>query len=164
MSIYLVKFSIAPTKTDTYFSLSQQLKEVLAKQAELGVEVADIPSLYLMESEKQEDKINETDVNRKQKFLNKRDIQGRNKNRNQFAKRQHITNNESSNGPSPKTREPTLLQKLVSADIKRDNQHLLQVFRFMVMNNLLKEDDTGKHLEYPITSVKDTIAATFIRG
>ncbi|KAL9677073.1 hypothetical protein QQ045_005300 [Rhodiola kirilowii] len=132
----------------------EQLKEVLAKQAELGVEVADIPAHYLLDSENQEGQKNKGDSNNKDTSRNRRKKQGRNKSRRQSAKRQQISHNESSNGPSSTSREPSLLQKLLSADIKRDKQHLLRVFRFMVINNFLK-DAFDKPLEYPVALVKD---------
>uniref|UniRef100_A0A7N0ZRG9 FMR1-interacting protein 1 conserved domain-containing protein n=1 Tax=Kalanchoe fedtschenkoi TaxID=63787 RepID=A0A7N0ZRG9_KALFE len=135
----------------------QQLKEILAKQAELGVEVADVPAHYLLDSGSQphEGKSNEADLPTKERAQNRRNRNGRIKSKLQFAKRQRITNNESSNRPSTRCREPTLLQKLLSADIKRDRQHLLQVFRFMVMNNYFK-NALDKPLVYPVAFIKDT--------
>ncbi|KAH7548399.1 hypothetical protein JRO89_XS14G0119600 [Xanthoceras sorbifolium] len=91
----------------------EQLKEILAKQAELGVEVAEIPSHYLSDSEKQP--------------------YGREEN------------------TRPK---PTLLQKLLSTDIRRDKSRLLQAFRFMVMNTFFK-DLPEKPLKFPLVIVKE---------
>jgi cleavage and polyadenylation specificity factor subunit 4 len=51
-----------------------------------------------------------------------------------------------------KSREPTLFQKLVSSDIKRDRHRLLHTFKFMAQNNFF-EDWPDKPLEYPSVKV-----------
>jgi cleavage and polyadenylation specificity factor subunit 4 len=51
-----------------------------------------------------------------------------------------------------KSREPTLFQKLVSSDIKRDRHRLLHTFKFMAQNNFFK-DWPDKPLEYPSVKV-----------
>lgn len=131
-----------------------QLKEVLAKQAELGIEVAEIPSHYLKNSENQgfqtEGKNSFTDKRKFQnKFNKKSDRRGR------FGKRQKFSHNDISEKPALNKKKPTLLEKLLSADIKRDKSHLLQVFRFMVMNSFFK-DSPDKPLIYPSVMVKET--------
>ncbi|OVA13783.1 Nuclear fragile X mental retardation-interacting protein 1 [Macleaya cordata] len=134
----------------------QQLKEILAKQAELGVEVAELPPNYLTDSENQVcEKAEEPSMqNKKGRFQNKYGKRGRRGNSNRFAKKQKFGKEGSFTEPEMNKRKPTLLQKLLGADIKRDKSHLLQVFRFMVMNSFLKEWPE-KPLEFPLVTVKD---------
>ncbi|KAJ6349802.1 hypothetical protein OIU78_006070 [Salix suchowensis] len=140
----------------------KQLKEILAKQAELGVEVAEIPPDYLLDSEKlgvqvaeisppqvlnseklgvevaeipprhlldskkqehgRED--NRRSLTKKGKFWNKHDKGGRYNKKGRSAKQVGSANEE---------RKPTLLEKLLSADLKRDKHQLLQWPKKMVM-------------------------------
>ncbi|XP_061358420.1 uncharacterized protein LOC133302629 isoform X2 [Gastrolobium bilobum] len=105
--------------------LQRELREILAKQAELGIEVAEIPSYYLKGSENQglqsEGKNTFTDKRKFQnKFNKKSDRKGR------FAKKQKFADKDFSESPSLNKRKPTLLHKLLSADIKRDKSHLFQ--------------------------------------
>ncbi|OIT07113.1 PREDICTED: uncharacterized protein LOC109226049 [Nicotiana attenuata] len=144
----------------------QRLKEILAKQAELGCEVAEIPSSYLSDSEKQGDgREQKRPLSRKERFqkkFNKRERFNRN---DRFSKKRRFGNSDSSNtrdqngstaGQVPETaREPTLLQKLLSSDIRRDKRHLLQVFRFMTMNSFFK-DWPEKPLRFPQVVLKET--------
>jgi cleavage and polyadenylation specificity factor subunit 4 len=51
-----------------------------------------------------------------------------------------------------KSREPTLLQKLLSSDVKRDRHRLLHTFKFMVLNNFFS-DYPDKPLEFPSVKV-----------
>ncbi|GMJ14372.1 hypothetical protein HRI_005106400 [Hibiscus trionum] len=131
-----------------------QLKEILAKQAELGVEVAEIPSHYLFGSEK---KVNGREENhrlstKRGRFgLRKR---GRPDKRDHFCKKPRSATEEST---SFNKRSPTLLQKLLSADIRKDKSRLLQVFRFMVMNSFFK-DWPEKPLKFPVVVVKDGVS------
>ncbi|KAJ4699402.1 Nuclear fragile X mental retardation-interacting protein 1, conserved domain containing protein, partial [Melia azedarach] len=99
----------------------EQLKEILAKQAELGVEVAEIPSHYLSDSEKlvHGREKNARPLNKRGRFQNKHDKRGRYNRREQFAKKQKLEDNDSSKTSSFNKRKPTLLQKLLSTDIKR---------------------------------------------
>lgn len=126
----------------------QQLKEIIAKQAELGVEVAEIPKDYLLDSEKQ---ANETDQNatsaekRCKKRGGKRQKHGR---FNRSNKKQKLEDNDSSPRPAMHKKNPTLLQKLFTADIKREKSQLLQAFRFMVLNNFFV-DWPKKPVEFP---------------
>ncbi|KFK41913.1 hypothetical protein AALP_AA2G188500 [Arabis alpina] len=53
------------------------------------------------------------------------------------------------------TRKPTLLEKLLSGDIKREKSQLLQVFRFMVMNSFFKEFPE-QPLKLPVVMVEET--------
>ncbi|MCD9643051.1 hypothetical protein HAX54_030157 [Datura stramonium] len=154
----------------------QQLKEILAKQAELGFEVAEIPSSYLSDTEKQVDgKERKRPQSRKEKFqkrFNKREKFNRN---DRFSKKPRFGNSDSSNTCDQKgvsagkvdvnresvtnvkksAREPTLLQKLLSSDIRRDKRRLLQVFRFMTMNSFFK-DQPEKPLRFPRVLLKET--------
>lgn len=147
----------------------QQLKEVLAKQAELGVEVAEIPPSYLLEPEKRvpkkESEREVTDWPYVNKFNKKR---GRGRGRdnwhsnrgherdNWHSKRQkHKKRGEPASPPSVK-REPSLLEKLLSSDIKRDKSRLLQVFRFMVLNDFFKQWP-ARPLDFPNITVKDEV-------
>ena len=163
--------------------LTQQLKEILAKQAELGVEVAEISPDYLLDSEKlgvqvaeisppqvlnseklgvevaeipprhlldskkqehgRED--NRRSLTKKGKFWNKHDKRGRYNKRGRSAKQVGSANEE---------RKPTLLEKLLSADLKRDKHQLLQVFRFIVANSFFK-DWPEKALKFPSVVVKE---------
>ncbi|KAK3014420.1 hypothetical protein RJ639_009089 [Escallonia herrerae] len=155
----------------------QQLKEILAKQAELGCEVAEIPSQYLSDAEKlvhgREEK--RRTFNKKGRFQNKFNKRGRLHQNDRFTKKQRsaahdsytvtdqnddsiktdgAVNNNRSIKPAMNQREPTLLQKLLSADIRRDKSRLLQVFRFMVMNSFFK-DWPEKPLRFPLVTVKE---------
>ncbi|KAJ7982033.1 Nuclear fragile X mental retardation-interacting protein 1, conserved domain protein [Quillaja saponaria] len=134
----------------------EQLKEILAKQAELGVEVAEIPSSYLLDSEKQAFSKQEKrkEMSKKGGFQNKFDRRGRYDKRNRYAKKQRLSVKDLSEGPTLNKRDPTLLQKLLSADIRRDKSCLLQVLRFMTMNSFF-EGWPDKPLQYPSVVVKD---------
>ncbi|XP_020533824.1 uncharacterized protein LOC105631110 isoform X2 [Jatropha curcas] len=134
----------------------EQLKEILAKQAELGVEVAEIPPYYLSDSEKQvnERENNHRFVGKKGRFQNKHDRRGRYNKNDRSAKQQKLMNNDSSQISSFNTKKPTLLQKLLSADVRRDKHRLLQAFRFMVMNYFF-DDLPEKPLEFPLIAVKE---------
>ncbi|KAJ0243794.1 NUFIP protein [Hirschfeldia incana] len=134
----------------------QQLREVLAKQRELGVEVAEVPSHYLSNPV---DEVNgdnsgqfENKDGRKGRFRhNKRKYGGKDK----FNKKRKLQDSNASEESSITTREPTLLEKLLSADIKRDKIQLLQVFRFMVMNSFFKESPE-EPLKFPLVMVEET--------
>lgn len=135
----------------------QQLKEVLAKQAELGVEVAEIPPSYLSELENHPKKEKEgkalylTD-RFPNKYNNKRGSHGRDQ---WNAKRPKLKNEASTDSsPTVKKRDSTLLQKLLNAEIKRDKIQLLQVFRFMTRNSFFN-GLPDKPLEFPKIIVKD---------
>ncbi|XP_045799726.1 GATA zinc finger domain-containing protein 14 isoform X2 [Trifolium pratense] len=129
--------------------LQRQLKEVLAKQAELGVEVAEIPSHYLKNGANQgpqsEEQNNTFTDRRKLRNNGKRNParRSRNNKKQKLADKDFLENKKSS-----------LLQKLMSADIKRDKSYLLQVFRFMAANSFFK-DYPGKPLVYPSVLVKE---------
>ncbi|KAI9116586.1 hypothetical protein K1719_012753 [Acacia pycnantha] len=127
----------------------RELKEILARQAELGVEVAEIPSSYLKDSTTKglegEEKRNST---------NKRKVKNR---KGRHSKKQKFANKDTSLDPldpSSDKRSPTLLQKLLSADVKRDKSHLLEAFRFMVMNSFF-QDWPDKPLRYPSDMIKE---------
>ncbi|KMS95946.1 hypothetical protein BVRB_003530 [Beta vulgaris subsp. vulgaris] len=158
----------------------QQLKDVLAKQVELGFEVPEIPSHYLLDPEHQaghgRDKskvpLNKGRFQNNGRFQNRFNRGGRSDRRDRFAarngtehdgsfkkherlgKRQRLDGDNSSKTPMS-TKEPTLLQKLLSTDIKRDNTRLLQAFRFMVINSFF-EDWPQKPLNFPKVIVKET--------
>ncbi|KAL9422516.1 hypothetical protein AB3S75_034732 [Citrus x aurantiifolia] len=138
----------------------EQLKEILAKQAELGVEVAEIPSYYLLDSKKQvRGRVENTmPLNKRGRFQNNYDKRGRYKRKDQFSKEQKLADKDSSNTSSFNKKKPTLLQKLLSADVKRDKSHLLQTFRFMAINSFFK-DWPEKPLNFPLVMVKDGGAA-----
>ncbi|KAM7267794.1 hypothetical protein ACFE04_009960 [Oxalis oulophora] len=134
----------------------EQLKEILAKQAELGVEVAEIPSHYLSESNTRADgrEDNRRQRNKKSGWQNKNDRKRKNGKNNRFNKKQRLEDGNGTPNASYNQRKPTLLEKLLSADIKRDKSRLRQVFRFMVMNSFFK-DYPDKPLEFPLVSVKE---------
>ncbi|KAH9606302.1 hypothetical protein KSS87_020635 [Heliosperma pusillum] len=149
----------------------QQLKEVLAKQVELGFEVPEIPSHYMLDDENLSHG----------KGRNKRSNNGRHQNRfnkrgkfdknNRFPSNRNTDDNkpfseehepfapnlkvEENKGRKTPIKEPTLLQKLLSADMKRDNNRLLQAFRFMTMN-LFFMDKTEEPLDFPTVVVKES--------
>ncbi|XWS65410.1 hypothetical protein CRYUN_Cryun05aG0110400 [Craigia yunnanensis] len=138
---------------------SEQLKEILAKQAELGVEVAEIPSHYLLGSEK---KVNGREENsrpstKRGRFEMRHDKRGPSDKRDRFSKKRRSTNNESFDGTSFNKKSPTLLQKLLSADIRKDKSRLLQVFRFMVINSFFK-DWPENPLKFPLVGFKDGVS------
>ncbi|KAJ6983704.1 uncharacterized protein [Populus alba] len=161
----------------------KQLKEILAKQAELGVEVAEIPPEYMLDSEKLGVEVAETPLSylldseklgveaaeipphhlldsekqehgrednrrsltKKGRFWNKHDRRGRYKRKGRSDMQLGLENGD---------RKPTLLEKLLCADIKRDKHRLLQVFRFMVANSFFK-DWSDKPLKFPSVVVKE---------
>ncbi|GAU18979.1 hypothetical protein TSUD_178960 [Trifolium subterraneum] len=129
--------------------LQRQLKDVLAKQAELGVEVAEIPSHYLKKGANQglqSEEQNNTFNNRRKLRNNRRrnpDKRRRNNKKQKLPDKDFLENKKS-----------TSLQKLLSTDIKRDKSYLLQVFRFMTANSFFK-DDPDKPLVYPSVLVKE---------
>ncbi|KAL9224909.1 hypothetical protein vseg_000890 [Gypsophila vaccaria] len=146
----------------------EQLKEVLAKQVELGFDVPEIPSHYLLDDEGLGNKNgrNKRPLNngRHQNRFNKR---GRFDKTNRFpsnrstednngAREQFVTKatEENKNGSKAPTKEPTLLEKLLSTDMKRDKSRLLQAFRFMVMNSFFT-DTTERPLNYPKVIVEE---------
>ncbi|XP_057980890.1 uncharacterized protein LOC131166391 isoform X2 [Malania oleifera] len=140
----------------------QQLKEILAKQAELGFEVPEIPENYLSDAEKQGHGIQDDKEvpTKKGKFLNKHNKRGRRNKNGRFAKKRmmdkdSLNTKNSHNPPSLNPQKPTLLQKLLSADIRRDKSRLLQVFRFMVVNSFFK-DWPEKPLNFPTVIVRET--------
>ncbi|XP_058114925.1 uncharacterized protein LOC131257957 isoform X2 [Magnolia sinica] len=137
-------------------NMEKQLKDILAKQAELGVEVAEIPPNYLSETENQGGKRDDMKMgrNRKGRFRNKYDKRGDHGRENGWAKKQKLEQDKQSLPSVPSKRNPTLLEKLLSADIKRDKSHLLQVFRFMMLNSFF-EGGPKKLLEFPLITVKD---------
>lgn len=204
----------------------QQLKEVLAKQAELGVEVAEIPSSYFHEPGEQ---VHENEIElwrqaRKKNFPTRANIKkesakdtksnedasGNNKlgcqaklgvavaeippsyrpyeqvpemnndvedlgdgkvqkrklmdingpspcksnNKRGRRKGRKAKNNAATASPSIVKRAPSLLQKLLTADIRRDKSRLLQVFRFMVLNDFFK-NGPDMPLKFPVITAKD---------
>ncbi|KAH6820409.1 hypothetical protein C2S53_002567 [Perilla frutescens var. hirtella] len=156
----------------------QQLKEILAKQAELGCEVAEIPSCYLSDPEQQTDGVQQNNkaFGRSQRFHNRFDKKGKFQQNDRFPKRQRYENSHSANLQNQTDRftkkpglangcttnlrtgkkmEPSLLQKLLSSEIKKDKKHLLQVFRFMVVNNFF-ENSPEKSLKFPQVIVKES--------
>nr|XP_018682193.1 PREDICTED: uncharacterized protein LOC103985155 isoform X1 [Musa acuminata subsp. malaccensis] len=134
----------------------QQLKQVLAKQAELGVEVAEIPQGYLSELENQSggQENNSKVLNMTNNFPNKHICKRVRHQEKWQAKRLKLTNESSADAASILRREPTLLRKLLSSDIRRDNSRLLQAFRFMILNSFF-EHWPGKLLEFPSFTVRD---------
>jgi cleavage and polyadenylation specificity factor subunit 4 len=155
----------------------QRLKEILAKQAQLGCEVAEIPPCYLSDSEKQgrRKEVGNQVLTNKGNSQTKYNKRGRFHQNGRFSKKQQVANHDSSNftnpdeqfskkqklrdndsrtKPSLNEKQPTLLQRLLSADIRKDKHHLLQAFRFMVMNSFFK-DWPEKPLSFPLVTVKD---------
>uniref|UniRef100_A0A2P2IQ73 FMR1-interacting protein 1 conserved domain-containing protein n=1 Tax=Rhizophora mucronata TaxID=61149 RepID=A0A2P2IQ73_RHIMU len=131
-------------------SRREELREILAKQAELGVEVAEIPSYYLSDFQKQANRgeNSRTPQTKKGRFQNRHAKRGRYNRKNQSAEQQTLIEKDFLK------RNPTLLQKLLSADIRRDKRRLLQVFRFMVVNSFLK-DWPEKPLKFPLVVLQE---------
>ncbi|WVZ68448.1 hypothetical protein U9M48_017385 [Paspalum notatum var. saurae] len=135
----------------------QELKEVLAKQEELGFELPELPPGYLSETEDQggEKKSNGKTQRRDSRFgnhvnTNKRPRHDRG---DLQSKRPKIGNRTPrADGGMAKSREPTLLQKLLSSEIKRDRHRLLHAFKFMALNNFF-EEWPEKPLQFPSVKV-----------
>lgn len=149
----------------------------MAKQAELGCEVAEIPSSYLSDSEQRvnESKESTRTFSKKRNFQNKFNKRGRFNQNDCFSVMEGVANHDSFNANnhygrmvkqrlandklighhSASKREPTLLQRLLSSEIRRDRHHLFQVFRFMVMNSFF-DDWPEKPLKFPVVMVKET--------
>ncbi|KAM3333256.1 hypothetical protein ACQJBY_028392 [Aegilops geniculata] len=151
----------------------RELKEVIAKQKELGLELPELPPGYLSDTEGQPRgrQGNEKESNWKTRqgggrFGNRGRGRGRGRGRDNKrqrsddredfqSKRPRERNNNSrrhDGGAMAKSREPTLLQKLLNSDIKRDRHRLLHTFKFMALNNFFK-DWPAKPLEFPIVKV-----------
>lgn len=135
----------------------QELKDVLAKQAELGIEVAEIPSYYMLDSD------NKRNIKEYKRDLSSKKgrLRNRSKKRERYdhqngcsAKKRMGNKTDSPNKPYLNQRNPTLLQKLLAADIKRDRIYLLQAFRFLVTNSFLK-DWPEKPLTFPSVVARD---------
>ncbi|GAB2287518.1 hypothetical protein Dimus_021893 [Dionaea muscipula] len=126
----------------------QQLKDVLAKQVELGFEVPEIPPHYLTDSEERRplNKFQKRDKSKHQRWSTKRQRRVRVKN---------YKDDDDSFSTLRRLREPTLLQKLLSADIKRDKSRLLQALRFMVVNSFFKDWPPQNPLKFPRVIVNE---------
>ncbi|PKI43008.1 hypothetical protein CRG98_036586 [Punica granatum] len=144
-------------ETDDSKARREQLKEILAKQVELGVEVADIPSHYLAESENKVPgrEENRRPFSKKHRCQNKHDKRRKNNQRERFSKKQRSEDTGPQRAPPSLERsEPTLLKKLLSKDIRKDKLRLLQVFRFMAMNNFFK-DEPEQPLKFPSVIINE---------
>lgn len=138
-----------------------ELKEVLAKQKELGFELPELPPGYLSETEGQPKGPQGNDKESKWK-TQQRDCRfgnrGRGNKRQRYdradfqSKRPREWNNSRHDGGAVAKREPTLLQKLLSSDIKRDRHRLLHTFKFMALNNFFR-NLPDKPLEFPSVKV-----------
>ncbi|XP_056168832.1 uncharacterized protein LOC115677096 isoform X4 [Syzygium oleosum] len=118
----------------------EQLKKILVQQAELGVEIAEIPSHYLSDTRKKDESPEENSRpwNKKDRFQKNRDKRGHHNRRDRFNKKQRLEATSSTDPPSLNKNRTTLLQKLLHKDIRRDNSRLFQVFHFMVTNSFFK--------------------------
>ncbi|KAM0898386.1 hypothetical protein ACQ4PT_021980 [Festuca glaucescens] len=138
----------------------QELKEVLAKQKELGLELPELPPGYLSDTEGQprEPQGNEKESKwrnqqRDSRFGNRGRGRGNKRQRNDCGGFQSKRPREWNNSHAMvRSREPTLFQKLVSSDIKRDRHRLLHTFKFMAQNNFF-QDWPDKPLEFPSVKV-----------
>ncbi|KAG8078264.1 hypothetical protein GUJ93_ZPchr0007g3515 [Zizania palustris] len=134
----------------------QELKEVLAKQKELGFELPELPPGYLSENEDggNERKCNWKTQHRGSRFGNRVNNKRSRYDRKDFqSKRPKVWNQtRRDDGTMVKSREPTLLQKLLSSDIKRDRHRLLHAFKFIVLNSFFS-DYPDKPLDFPIVKV-----------
>ena len=135
----------------------QQLQEILTKQAELGCEVADVPSYYLSGPEKRNPrgKKHEREQYKKGKKFHKKRGKAVEGDDERMTKKTRAGDQDSSaNNNKPK--QASLLQKLLSRDIKRDKNHLLQVFRFISINSFFTL--TGGSLRFPSVIMRETDA------
>ncbi|KAM0852529.1 hypothetical protein ACQ4PT_051699 [Festuca glaucescens] len=138
----------------------QELKEVLAKQKELGLELPELPPGYLSDTDGQprEPQGNENESKwrtqqRDSRFGNRGRGRGNKRQRNDRGGFQSKRPREWNHSHAMvKSREPTLFQKLVSSDIKRDRHRLLHTFKFMAQNNFF-QDWPDKPLEFPSVKV-----------
>ncbi|KAJ9541412.1 LOW QUALITY PROTEIN: hypothetical protein OSB04_027918 [Centaurea solstitialis] len=134
----------------------QQLQEILTKQAELGCEVADVPSYYLSGPEKQriprgkKQEREEYKKGKKKKFQDKK--RGRAAVEGDDEGMTKKTRQDSANNNNKPKQRPSLLQKLLTRDIKRDKNHLLQVHS----NQLFLH--WGDSLRFPSVIVRETNA------
>ncbi|XP_047316024.1 uncharacterized protein LOC124919743 [Impatiens glandulifera] len=143
---------------------SQQLKQILARQAELGVEVADIPEHYLIDTDKPANGKQDEGQSSFQRGNHGRGEQNgkppkRGKHKNKVNKRERRNDKNRSNKKQKadnddSAKEKTLLQKLLGEDIRKEKIHLLQVFRFMTMNSFFKEWPE-KPLLFPSVTVNE---------
>lgn len=136
--------------------MSQQLRDILAKQAELGCEVAEIPSRYLLDPEQQTNgaKQNNKVLGKRGRSHKKFDKKGKFQHDDRFSKSPRYENNGTGCTTNLQS-EPSLLKKLLSSEIKKDKKHLLQVFRFMVVNKFF-ENWPQKPLKSPLVIVKES--------
>lgn len=103
----------------------EQLKEILAKQSELGVEVAEVPRWYLAEP--------------KETF------------KKPHPKRPK-RDNEASTSKGVSAKKPTLLEKLHEPEIMRDKSRVLQVLKFMALNNFFEQPN--EPLKFPVVMLE----------
>ncbi|KAL1197822.1 hypothetical protein V5N11_009390 [Cardamine amara subsp. amara] len=140
----------------------QQLQEILAQQAELEVEVAEVPSHYLSNTDEQVNgdrgdnngQFQHKDDGKKGRFQNNRYNKRRHGGKDKSSKKPRLEDKNSSQESCVTTRKPTLLEKLLSADIKREKSQLLQALRFMVINSFLKESPE-QPLKLPLITVEE---------
>ncbi|KAF8009657.1 hypothetical protein BT93_J0613 [Corymbia citriodora subsp. variegata] len=143
----------------------EQLKKILAQQAELGVEIAEIPSHYLLDTQKKDESLEENSRpwTKKERFQKNRDKRGHHNRRDRFNKKQRLEATSSTDPPSLNKKRTTLLQKLLSKDIKRDNTRLFQVFRFMVTNSFFKHWPE-QSLKFPKVVVNENGCENEVKG
>uniref|UniRef100_A0A7I4CVX0 C2H2-type domain-containing protein n=1 Tax=Physcomitrium patens TaxID=3218 RepID=A0A7I4CVX0_PHYPA len=108
----------------------QRMKEILAKQAELGVPVAEVPAHYLSQSYKEDRGRGRCKKGFKCHFAHT-GPRGKKGGDNEAGR----------GGPKgvgvEKKRPPTLLSKLLQGEINRDKSYILQCLRYFVNNNFL---------------------------
>ncbi|XP_062181081.1 uncharacterized protein LOC133885382 [Phragmites australis] len=132
----------------------QELKEVLAKQQELGFELPELPPGYLSETEDQGNARNSKWKTQRRdcRFGNRTNDKRSRYDRGNFRSKRPKVWSHTPRDDGTMSREPTLLQKLLSSDIKRDRHRLLHTFKFMALNNFFK-DWPDKDLEFPSVKV-----------
>lgn len=136
----------------------QELKAILEKQAELGIEVAEIPSYYHSDPDDQNPRGSNSSGHRKQNHRGQKHGRERyKKGKFQNKRRTRFQDNQVTKRPKKEfaKRHPSLLQKLLSRDIKRDKNHLLQVFRFMAVNSFFT-GESNNSLTFPSVVVRET--------
>ncbi|KAL6559344.1 hypothetical protein OROGR_004461 [Orobanche gracilis] len=149
--------------------VEEQIKGCLAKMKDtktglsLGCPVAEIPSNYLSDSKQHQQangrRANKRVLGKNERYQNRQrpldngqpNTQDQN---DRFSKKQRRTSGCLANFRIENQREPSLLKKLLSSHISRDKKHLMQVFRFMVMNTFFR-NLPEKPLKFPVVVVKE---------
>ncbi|KAF3434339.1 hypothetical protein FNV43_RR25442 [Rhamnella rubrinervis] len=133
----------------------EQLREILNRQKELGVLVEESQSLLDLKEQKHGTDENRGPLPKNGRLKKNFGKRLRYSKTDRLTKKQRLHDNGSSDVSSLNQRKPTLLQKLLDADVRRDKRRLLQAFRFMMLNSFFK-DWPKKPLNFPSVIVKES--------